>query len=58
MSVQLILYPQRQITTNEYVVNGITFNNFNNTTVYSTTAALPDQDAIICLLYTSPSPRD
>jgi hypothetical protein len=47
MSVQLILYPQRQITTNEYVVNGITFNNFNNTTVYSTTAALPDQDAII-----------
>ena len=46
MSVQLILYPQRQLTTNEYVVNGISFNNLNLTTVYGTTAALPDQDAI------------
>ena len=46
MSVQLILYPQRQLTTNEYIVNGITFNNLNLTTVYGTTAALPDQDAI------------
>ena len=46
MSVQLILYPQREITTNEYLVNGINFTNLNNTTVYGTTAALPDQDAI------------
>jgi len=46
MSVQLILYPQREITTNEYIVNGISFNNLDNTTVYSTSAAVPDQDAI------------
>ena len=47
MSVQLILYPQREIITNEYLVNGINFTNLNLTTVYGTTAALPDQDAII-----------
>ncbi len=46
MSVQLILYPQRQQNTNEYIVNGISFINLNLTTIYNTTAALPDQDAI------------
>ena len=46
MSVQLILYPQRQLTTNEYVVNGISFTNFNLTTIYNTTSVVPDQDAI------------
>jgi len=46
MSVQLILYPQREIITNEYLVNGINFTNLNLTTIYGTTAALPDQDAI------------
>ena len=46
MSVQLILYPQRQQTTNEYIVNGISFTNLNLTTIYGTTALLPDQDAI------------
>ena len=49
MSVQLILYPQNQTTTNEFIVNGHSFDRtppLNNTTTYSTTAGLPDQDAI------------
>ena len=47
MSVQLILYPQSQNTTNQFLVNGINFTNLNNTTTYSTTAVQPADDAVI-----------
>ena len=49
MSVQLILYTQSQTTTNQFVVNGHSFDRtppLNSTTSYGTTAGLPDQDAI------------
>ena len=41
MSVQLILYPQRQNTTNQFLVDGINFAGLNITTSYGTTAIQP-----------------
>jgi hypothetical protein len=46
MSVQLILYPQRQNTTNQFLVDGITFSGLNITTSYGTGAPQPANDAV------------
>ena len=46
MSVQLILYPQSQNTTNQFLVNGISFTNLNNTTLYLANGAIPSDDAV------------
>ena len=56
MSTQLILYPQSyegeyssfaSPSTIQYIVNGINFTGFNNTTLHNTTATHPSQDAIL-----------
>jgi hypothetical protein len=46
MSVQLILYPQNQNTTNQFLVDGINFAGLNNTTNYGTAALQPANDAV------------
>ena len=55
MSTQLILYPQTyqgeysstaSPSTIQYIVNGILFTGFNNTSLYNSTAPHPSQDAI------------
>ena len=50
MSVQLILYPQNQVTTTEFLVNGISFNDLNNTTSYAANGVVgfstPSDDAV------------
>ena len=45
MSVQLILYPQRQNTTNQFLVDGINFTTIAS--AYATSSAAPLQDSII-----------
>jgi hypothetical protein len=56
MSTQLILYPQTyegeyssfaNPSTIQYIVNGISFTGFNNTTLHNTTSTHPSEDAIL-----------
>ena len=47
MSVQLILYPQRQNTTNEFLVDGINFTSMTPTaSSYGTSSIQPSNDAV------------
>ena len=44
MSVQLVLYPQAKLITNEFLVDGLNFTNI--AAAYSTSSATPAQDVI------------